>query len=296
VAVHRQQRHSARFRGSFALSLVAAAILLPVLGSSAEFSARRVVALNPSLTQIALALGARENLVGVDDYSHRLVSEVDDLPRVGGLFNPSLEAIVALEPDLVALVPSAEQRALREQLEALGIRVLAASNHSLDELLGSIESLGAALGRDAEAKARVAALRAALAAPAEIQPRSRCVLVLNRDPLFVAGRGSYLDALLRAAGAENLAADFANPYPQVSNEWFVAAAPDVILDASGDPEPAARYWQRWPSLPAVGAGRVIALDASEVTMPGPYLERALEALRAALRSPAAHGRSEGAHP
>jgi ABC-type Fe3+-hydroxamate transport system substrate-binding protein len=272
-----------RFGWLGALWLGALGLALASPRVSAAAPARRVISLNPSLTQIAIALGARDRLIGVDDYSHRLLPEIAELPRVGGLFNPSLEAIVALEPDLVALVPSAEQRALREELEALGIRVLAASNHSLDEVLTSIETLGAALGRDAEARARVAELRSALADRVSEAPRVRCVLVLNRDPLFVAGRGSYLDALLHAAGGENVAASFAEPYPRASNEWLVATAPDVILDASGDAEPARRYWERWPSLPAVASGRVIALEASEVTMPGPYLERALAAFRAALR-------------
>ncbi len=247
--------------------------------------ARRIVSLNPSLTQILLALGARDRIAGVDDFSGRLLPEVAELPRVGGLFNPSLEAIVALEPDLVVLVPSAEQRALREQLESLAIAVLATPNLSLEELLASIERVGAAVGREREADLRVAKLRRALAVVPASGPRVRAVLVLQREPLFIAGRGSFLDALLGAAGAQNLGASFADAYPRVSDEWLLAAAPDVILDASADPEPAARYWARWPSLPAVADARVIALAASEVTLPGPYLERALRALRAALGRP-----------
>ncbi len=267
----------------------AAAWLLSLAAGTSAVPApvRRVVSMNPSLTETLLALGARELLVGVDDFSARLLPSVAELPRVGGLFNPSLEAVLALEPDLVVLVPSAEQRALREQLESLGVPVLAAANLSLEELLASIEQVGARIGRQREAAARVAALRAALVPAPDTAPRERAVLVLQRDPLFIAGRGSFLDALLRAAGVENLGAGLADPYPRVGLEWLLAAEPDAILDASEDPEPAARYWARWPSLPAVARGRVIPVAASEVTMPGPHLDRALAVLRRALARPEA---------
>jgi hypothetical protein len=95
-------------------------LVLAVAAGAEPVAARRVVSLNPSLTAMVIALGGREQLVGVDDYSARTPAAAG-LPTVGGLYNPSLEAVVALAPDLVVLVPSAEQRAFRERLEALGI-------------------------------------------------------------------------------------------------------------------------------------------------------------------------------
>lgn len=250
----------------------------------------RVVSLNPSLTAILLALGAQPALVGVDDYSARANPEVAALPRVGGLFDPSLEAIVALEPDLVVLVPSAEQRDLRARLEALGSEVLALENITLAQGLASIEQLGVRVGRAAQARARVDAIRRAFAAAEQAsrgRPPVRAVLVLQRDPLFVVGSGSYLDEMLRVAGARNLAAEFREPYPRLDVEWLIAAAPDLILDASDDPQPALEHWRRWPSLPAVASGRVVPLEAPLVTLPGPHLDRAVEILARAVAGDAA---------
>ena len=84
------------------------------------------------------------------------------------------------------------------------------------------------------------------------------------------------------AGAENAAGGIAEAYPRVSLEWLIAARPEVILDATETSEPPAEYWARWPSLPAVAAGRVIAIPADEVTLPGPHLERGLRILGDAL--------------
>ena len=267
-----------------ALILAALSFAL-ALAASAE-PPRRVVSLNPSLTAMALALGARAQLVGVDDFSARQEAEARDLPRVGGLYDSSLEAVIALRPDLVMLVPSAEQRSFQEQLAALGIRRFVADPTSYDEVLATITAVGAALGRTREAAARVAELRAAReraeAASAQ-RPRVRVLLVLQRDPLFVAGAGTFVDDMLRAAGADNLAAELPGAWPRGSREWLLAARPEVILDSTDEPEPAAEFWARWPSLRA----RVVSLPAGAVTLPGPQLDRALALIEGALHPRAA---------
>jgi iron complex transport system substrate-binding protein len=250
--------------------------------------AQRVVSMNPSLTAILVAIGARGSLVGVDEFSAREQPSVADLPTVGGLYNPGLEAVVALAPDLVVLVPSAEQRDFRARLAALKIPCLELNPIRFDEVLGAIERLGARVGRDAAAAARVREIRRVRSGVEDATrelPRVRTLLVLQRDPPFVVGRGSFVDEMIRAAGAENVAAEFAEPYPRVTREWIIDAAPAVILDSSDSPGDALEYWSHWPSLPAVRKGRVISLSTGIATLPGPYLDRALLAIAAAVHGP-----------
>jgi iron complex transport system substrate-binding protein len=271
---------------AFLLALALAGI------ASAGEAPRRVVSLNPSLTAMALALGARAQLVGVDDFSARQEPAVARLPRVGGLYDPSLEAVVALRPDLVMLVPSAEQRGFQERLAALGIPRFVANPVSYDEVLATVAAVGARLGREREADARVTALRAARVraeTSSAGRPRVRALLVLQRDPLFVAGPGSFVDDMLRAAGAQNLGADLAGTWPRASREWLLAAQPEVLIDSTDEPEPAVQFWARWPALRA----RVVTLPAGAVTLPGPRLDASLALLEAALRAgPAPDGRAE----
>jgi iron complex transport system substrate-binding protein len=266
--------------------------LAPLLARAAEPAstpapAKRIVSLNPSLTRILVAIGARDTLVGVDDFSARAEPQVAALPRVGGLYSPSLEAVVALAPDLVVLVPSAEQLAFRTRVEALGLPVLALAGDpvSLDGVLAAIETLGRRTGREAAARARVEAIRRtrdAVARATAGRPRPRAVFVLQREPLFLVGRGSFLDEMIGLAGAENLGAALGEPWPRASLEWLVAQAPEVLLDSDDDAEPAAAFWKRWPSLPAVTHDRVVSVDEGAVTLPGPDVDRALVLLARAL--------------
>ena len=268
-----------------ALSLCEGGLAVAAQPAPERASAERIVSLNPSLTAILLALGAGESLVGVDDFSARQQKELKGIPAVGGLFNPSLESVVALRPDLVALVPSVEQRDFRRRLDALGIRVALFSNIRFDEVLENIDRLGALVGRERAALARVAAVtrtRVAVERATRNRRRPNTVLVLQREPIFIVGAGSFIDEMLHSAGGRNLGAEFAEPYPRVSAEWLVASAPEVLIDFSPEALSGVEYWSRWPSLPAVVNGRVLAIDAKQVTLPGPHLDRALVVLAVAL--------------
>jgi iron complex transport system substrate-binding protein len=251
--------------------------------------ARRIVSMNPSLTKILVALGAGDLLVGVDDFSAKAEPRVATLPRVGGLYAPSLESVVALRPDLVVIVPSVEQRDFRARLETLAIPVLDLDPVTFDQVLDTIRELGRRVGREQAAQARIDAItrtRDAVRRATAGRPAPRTVLVLQRDPLFVVGKGTFIDEMIATAGAKNLGAELGEKWPRASAEWLVAAAPDVLLDSDSDPTPAASYWSRWPSLPAVAHGRVVAVDAGDVTLPGPDLDRALVRLARALHGDA----------
>jgi ABC-type Fe3+-hydroxamate transport system substrate-binding protein len=91
--------------------------------------------------------------------------------------------------------------------------------------------------------------------------------------------------MLASAGVVNPARELGEPYPRAGIEWLIAAAPELILDASDDPQAAAGFWARWPSIPAVSSGRVLALPQS-ATFPGPDIDRSLRLIAERVRGPA----------
>jgi ABC-type Fe3+-hydroxamate transport system substrate-binding protein len=247
----------------------------------------RVISLSPSTTDIVVALGRRDALVGVDQFSHALPG-MQDLPSLGGLFAPDLERAVELRPTLVLGVRSESQGAFFAQLRARGVRVHEIdSSGSLEEVLGTYVAIGAELGRDPEARALVARVREQLdviARSVADRERPSVALVVEREPLYVAAGGSFASALIDAAGGRNVFADLPQPYPQVSLELLAERAPDVLIDstqgtASGpDAERAARaHWSRF------GWVRRVELVAPGVmTQPGAQLAEAARILRARI--------------
>lgn len=277
-------RHSARSAIAVLFVLLAA-----VSDAASDPAPRRIVSMNPSLTRILVAIGAGDALVGVDEFSAKAEPRVASLPSVGGLYAPSLESVVALRPDLVVIVPSVEQRDFRTRLESLAIPTLDLDPVSFDQVLESIRVLGRTVGREDAARERIEAIErardAVRRATAGRKP-PRTVLILQREPLFVVGKGTFIDDMLRTAGAVNVGAELGEKWPRASAEWLIAAKPEVLLDSDSDAMPARTFWQRWPSLPAVAHDRVFALDAGDVTLPGPDLDRALVRLARALHGDA----------
>ncbi|HET7040822.1 MAG TPA: helical backbone metal receptor, partial [Gemmatimonadales bacterium] len=148
------------------------------LGPKPKAPVKRVVTLAPSLTETALALGAGDLLVGVSRFDDR--PEVKALPRVGGFVDPSVEAVVALSPDLVLVQPAPGNQQPVEKIAELGVPVLSLPLHSVEQTLVAIREVGKALGRDAAAKAlteKIELARASVRDRAKALPHPRVLFV-----------------------------------------------------------------------------------------------------------------------
>ncbi len=281
-------------RASVASTLVLLGLAIVMLGpaAGAALAARdaaelapgpsmRLVSLNPSLSAILVRLDAAETLVGIDDYTARVVPELADRPQVGGLFDPNLEAVVALRPDRVLIVAGVDQEAHAQRLERLGLVVEIYANERFEEVLENIDRLGRLVGRSELAARRVGEIRAmrrAVARATRDRAQPATVAVVDRSPLFLVGGRTFLDEMLEAVGARNLVRALGDGYPRASLEWLIAARPELILDMTPGDDRAAAFWSRWPSLPAVSAERVLTLEARRLSMPGPDLDVALREL------------------
>lgn len=254
----------------------------------------RLISLAPSISATLVSLQATGSLIAVDEESRRL-SSLGHLPSVGGLFAPDLERTVELRPTLVLAVRSGRQQPYLEALRQRGVRVVEMAPYTLDEVLQSFRHIGRLVGRWAEAEALVEREREQIAAVAERAPCAaaacpRVAIVLERDPLYVIGAGSFVHSLLEAAGARNAFEDLSDPYPRVSLEELVSRTPDLLLDASvaatdaADAAEAVRgFWGRFAGLEGVRP-----LLAPAITLPAPPLARAAELLLEAVH-PAAAG-------
>lgn len=244
--------------------------------------AQRVVAMIPSHTETVCALGACARLVGVDAFSDH-PAEVEALPDLGSAFEADLEALIALEPDLVL---SDEYSGLAEALAPLGIPVYAGTPQTVEEVWEVTAEVASLLGLEAEAALVIGRARgrvAALAERAEGLPAVSVFVELDATPYSV-GPGSYLGELLTLAGADNVVPAELGDFPQVDPELVIASDPDVILllDAPyGVSAASVAARPGWSRLRAVERGAVLEVDQDRVnllTRAGPRLPDALEAL------------------
>ena len=245
-----------------------------------------MVALAPNLTEIVFALGAGDTLVGVSEHSD-FPDAAKAIPRVGGL-EVDPEKVAALDPDLVLAVAEGNARGPVEALAAAGMPVAVAPSGSLDAVLDAIRIVGDRLGRRAEAGELAASLerrRSAVRSRASGRPRPRTLLVVWPDPPQAAGGGTFLNDVLSEAGADNLVSD-RKGWPVLSREYLATADVDVLVlpdssetRAAFDAALASGPLSRGP----IARARIVRLDESALTRPGPRVFDVLERLEGAIR-------------
>jgi iron complex transport system substrate-binding protein len=241
---------------------------------------QRIVSLAPSVTETLFALGFGNRLVGVTTYCD-YPAEARKLPKIGGFMSPSLEAIVSKRPDLVIGVKSATDPMKAREMERLGLKVTLISLANVSDILSSIKNIARSLGNpDAgeqlvrkinrqvdEVKKRVGAA-----------PRRPTLLAVGLRPLVAVGGKNFIDELITLAGGENIAGSATQPWLNLPDEYVVAKAPQVIIEAgmgSERSEPA-KHWADLRSIPAVKERRVYAYPSDKILRPGPRIGEGLE--------------------
>jgi iron complex transport system substrate-binding protein len=256
----------------------------------------RVVSLAPSVTETLFALGFGHRLVGVTtscDYP----AEARKISKIGGFMSPSLETIFAKRPDLVFGVSSATDPAKAREMERLGLNLTLISLASVNDILSSIKSIARLLGSPEAGDKLVGKITLQIeqvknrVAPA---PRRSTLLAVGLRPLIAVGRKNFIDELITLAGGENIAGDAAQPWLNLPDEYVVAKAPQVIIEAGMGSERGqiASHWEDLKSIPAVKEKRVYAYPSDKILRPGPRVGEGLEEI-ARLLHPECFADSKG---
>ncbi len=246
----------------------------------------RYVSLAPSTTEILFALGFDEEVVGVSSYCN-YPPRARSKESVGDFSSPNIEKIIYLKPDYV-FCTGLEQSPVIAKLRGLKLNVYVADPATIGELLSSISDIGELTGRQSRARELIAGLSARLAAVAgraasvPAGKRPKVFIEFWHDPVMTAGRGSFIDEVVSAAGGVNIAHDTARPYSIFSCEEVLRRDPDCIIVACmGADDTAAKLAQRagWGGIEAVKNGRVYNdIDPDILLRPGPRVADGVEEL------------------
>jgi iron complex transport system substrate-binding protein len=239
---------------------------------------QRIVSLASHATEIFCAIGAGEQLVAVDQFANCPAGS-DEKPAVDA-FQPSVEAIVAYDPDFV--YAWYDPGDLVQSLRNAGVTVFfLAVPADVGGLFDNIRLIGGIAGREEEAETLIADMEAErdaiVAAIIDVETGPR-IFHESDASLYTARSDTFVGELYSLLKAQNIADEAENPYPQLSSEAVVAADPEVIVLADfADPaEVAAR--PGWSAISAVANGRICPVNPDLTDRPGPNIMQGLQAL------------------
>jgi iron complex transport system substrate-binding protein len=251
-------------------------------GRSVKIAAppKRIISLSPAITEMVLAAGGDEELVGVTRYC-TVPDREPPVARVGGLLDPDYEQMAALKPDLV-LAPNLAGPQLLERLESLGFTVVVFNPEGLDNLPKDFRLMGEATGWDEKSNALAAQfekLRTLAQARLQGVPMEKwptAVIIYGPD-LLAPAPGAFAGQLLQAAGARNVVPAGGTAWQELSPEALLKLNPEIIFlvrDATTDPWPPTSQ-PALQALTAVQKGRVVDLPGSLFLRPGALQGEAL---------------------
>jgi len=253
-------------------------VVVDSTGETLRFSSppHTIVSLNPDFTGNIIALGVGDRLVGITNYC-RYQDNLATPERLGGLWQPNLERIVALNPELVLATREGNNPGIISTLRRLEIPVfVSGQSSSFQGYFDLLRQLGYILGREKEAgrlidefKNRLNRIRLASAG----LPPVTVFLQVGVKPLVTINKETLIGEMIKIAGGDNIAADLFSRYPSISRERVLADDPEVIIIAAmgSEAEAGVAFWEKFPELQAVQNQRIYVIDPDLVCRLSPGL-------------------------
>lgn len=250
-------------------------------------ASKRVISLVPSITEIVFALGKDSLLVGNTIYCD-YPEGAKQIYKVGDFSSPSLEKILKRKPTLV-LATLPEQKTIVEQLKQNKIQVFTSRPRTVDSVLSEIMEIGELLDARDQANVLVMALKNKLTEIAKKNPNMidspKVYIEISGTPIMTIGNLSYINDLIRYAGAKNVFADIDREYIVTNSEELILRNPDVILILHPSAKKAqVRKRLGWSQITAVKKGRIYdELNPDYFFRPGPRFIYGVEDLANILK-------------
>jgi iron complex transport system substrate-binding protein len=250
---------------------------------------KSIVSMSATATEMLYAIGAGSQVKAVDSTSNYPTG----VPTTKlSAFTPNAEAIAAYHPDLVVL--SDDLNGVVKSLTALKIPTLQLSAaKSLDDSYSQLDTLGNATGHPDKAAEVVSEMQHRIKdAVASVPSSAKGLKVYHElDPTYYSVTSStFIGGVYKMFGLVNIAdgaKDTANGYPQLSAEYVVGQAPDLIVlaDTVCCKQTAATVGKRpaFSNVPAVKNGQILEAGDDVASRWGPRVADFVEEVAKELR-------------
>ena len=248
--------------------------------------ARRIISLAPHATELLYAAGAGSSIVGAVEYSD-YPEDAKLIPRVGSGFGFDMEAIIALQPDLIIAWQSGNPSWQVARLSGLGLPVFVTEPRRLDDVAGLLERLGRLAGTEAVA-AKVAGefrrQRGWLQARYSGRPPVTVFYQVIDASLMTVNGQHLINDVIDLCGGRNVFSDLPSLTPRVDVESVLQKNPDVILASGHAPLwPTWReHWRAWPAFSAAARGNLFFIPPDLIHRHSPRILQGAEQVCAAL--------------
>jgi len=242
----------------------------------------RAISLAPNLTEIAFAVGAGDQLVGVTTFCN-YPAEAQKIQKIGDTQTPNIENIITLRPQIVLVSTASQVENFSKTLEQQGITVFITNPNSLDDIYKTVYQFGEIFDKNEMAQQVVEELKGRVA---DVEARTdsaeavKVFLQISREPLFTIGKDSFMTDLIRRAGGVSVTAESETAYPNLSKETAFAINPEAIIlsDSEDNREPNDVF----KNSPAWRNGKVFKINADLISRPAPRIVDALEQMAKSL--------------
>jgi iron complex transport system substrate-binding protein len=243
---------------------------------------KRIVSLTPSNTEILFALGLENRIVGDTKYCD-YPPEAVKKPKVGDM-NVDMEKIISLEPDLV-IANSVLNDEQIEKLKTLDVPVLATDPKTFSDVLSDIERIGKATGTKPQAERIVQGMKKTVEQSKKTRQNGKptdVLVVVQTNPLWVAGPNTFVDEMIRFTNAKNIAFDAKPGFNTFSSEIAYSRDPEVIIVTRPEDKDYFMKNNIWKKTKAVRSNRVVVISADLIFRPGPRLAEGLKLMTSAI--------------
>jgi iron complex transport system substrate-binding protein len=236
----------------------------------------RIISATPGNTEMIFALGLEDKLVGITDWCNwptkvLEMKENGTVSSIGGYWDPSLEIIINLEPDLVVLSGGVfEHTQIAEQLEDAGVTAFVAwKGANITEIYQNIEVLGEICDRNEAASELIQSMTERIDYVKSVIAGQDPISILHAvwlEPVYTCGGATFVSEVIEMAGGENIFGEL-DGWPTVSIEEVISRQPQVMtLTATmmmNTPEEIIEMLENdslWSQVPAVQNGKVYILQ------------------------------------
>lgn len=245
---------------------------------------QRIVSLAPNITEILFSLDLGEKVVGVTRYCD-YPAEAQEKEKIGGMIDPSLEEIKALNPDLVIGFRGNPLKAIK-RLRGLNLPVFVLEiGNDFESLFLLIKKIGIITAEEKKAEMLIKSLRKKFdevqSALKNVRHEPKVFFSIHGMGLWTCGKESFLNDLVRRARGINIAGNIPKKWLLYNQEQFIYEDPEaiVILSKTEEEFSKARDWiknkKHFKRIKAVEMDKIYFLDENLAARPGPRLIDAL---------------------